>query len=162
MQSIVQRGYFDVNATIISALSALGGALIGGFMSVIASWLAQAREARTQWFTHDRLRREDLYKEFIEAATKCYVDALQHEAAKADIAGLIVLYGKVSRMRILSSAKVVAAAEKVGQKILDTYLEPDKTFFELRQMVHSHEVDLLEEFSDVCREEFETLRAEQF
>ena len=151
-----------MNASIVSALAALAGAAIGGFMSVIASWLAQQREARTQWFTHDRLRREDLYKEFIEEASKCYVDALQHDATKADLPGLVVLYSKVNRMRILSAPKVVASAERVGHKILDTYLEPDRTFLELRDMVHSGTIDILKEFGDACREEFDTLRAAQF
>ena len=151
-----------MNASIISALAALAGAAIGGFMSVIASWLAQQRQARAQWFTHDRLRREDLYKEFIEEASKCYSDALQHDATKPDLPGLVVLYSKINRMRILSSPKVIASAEIVGRKIIDTYLEPERTFLEMRDMVHSGAIDLLKEFGEVSREEFDTLRAEQF
>jgi hypothetical protein len=151
-----------MNASIISALAALAGAAIGGFMSAAASWLAQRREARTQWFTHDRLRREELYREFIEEATKCFIDALQHDAAKADIPGLVVLYSKIDRMRILSSPKVVACAEQVGSKILDTYSGPDRSFQELRDMVNSGSLRLLKDFSELCREEFDTLRARHF
>jgi hypothetical protein len=151
-----------MNASIISALAGLAGAAIGGFMSALASWLAQQREARTQWFTHDRLRREDLYREFIEAASKCYVDALQHDASKPDIPSLVVMYGKIDRMRVLSSPQVVACAERVGRKIINTYLEPDRSFLELREMINNNTLDLMSEFSDVCREEFETLRAQQF
>jgi hypothetical protein len=151
-----------MNASIISALAALAGAAIGGLMSVIAAWLAQQRQARVQWYTHDRLRREDIYKEFIEQASKCYVDALQHDATKPDIGGLVALYSTVNRMRVLSSPQVVASAERVAQRILDTYLEPDKNFLELREMVKSRAIDLLEEFADVSREEFDTLRAKQF
>jgi hypothetical protein len=151
-----------MNTSIISALAALAGAAIGGFMSVIASWLAQQRQARTQWFTHDRLRREDLYKEFIEAASNCFVDALQHNGEKADVPSLVVLYSKIDRMRILSSPKVVACAEEVGRQILDTYLEPDRSFLEMREMVNSNSLHLLRDFGDICREEFETLRATQF
>jgi hypothetical protein len=148
-----------MNASIISALAALAGAAIGGFMSVVASWLAQQRQARTQWVTHDRLRREDLYKEFIEEASKCYVDALQHDATKADVSSLVVLYSKIDRMRILSSPEVVACAEQIGRKILDTYLEPDRSFLELREMVNnSQSLHLLRDFGEVCREEFDTLR----
>ncbi len=151
-----------MDASIVSALAALAGAFIGGLMSVVASWLAQQRQARAQWFTHDRLRREDLYKEFIEAASNCYVDALQHDVTKPDLPGLVVLYSKVNRMRVLSSPQVVASAERVGHKILDTYLEPDRTFLDLREMVHSGTIDILKEFGDACREEFDTLRAAQF
>jgi hypothetical protein len=151
-----------MNPSVISALAALAGAAIGGFMSVIASWLLQQRQARAQWFTHDRLRREDLYKEFIEEASKCYIDALQHDATKPDIGGLVVLYSAVNRMRVLSSPQVIASAERVAHRILDTYLEPDKSFLELREMVNSRAIDLLEEFADVSRKEFETLRAQYF
>jgi hypothetical protein len=151
-----------MNASIISALAGLAGAAIGGSMSAIASWMATQREARTQWFTHDRLRREELYKEFIEEAAKCFIDALQHDATKADIPSLVVLYSKIDRMRILSSSKVVACAEQVVGKILDTYLGPDRSFLELRDMVNNKSLHLLRDFSEVCREEFDTLRAKQF
>jgi hypothetical protein len=61
-------------------------------------------------------------------------DALQHE--KPDIPALVNLYGKIGRMRVLSSPKVLASAEQIGQKITNMYLEPNKTFFELREMIN--------------------------
>jgi len=65
-------------------------------------------------------------------------------------------------MRVLSSPKVLESAEQIERKILDTYLAPNKTFLDLREMINSESVDLLREFSAACREEFESLRAEQF
>ena len=102
------------------------------------------------------LRRQDLYKEFIETAARCYVHALQHE--EADIPGLVDLYAKIDRMRILSSAKVVEIAERFGRKIVETYSEPNKSFIELREMINGNAVNLMREFSIACREELETLR----
>ncbi len=61
-------------------------------------------------------------------------------------------------MRVLSSPSVTASADKVGKKILDTYLEPDKSFPELRELVRGGSFDLLREFSEACREEFAALR----
>jgi hypothetical protein len=46
-------------------------------------------------------------------------------------------------MRVLSSPQVIDSAENVTRKILDTYLEPDKTFFELREMAIDGTIDLL-------------------
>jgi hypothetical protein len=149
-----------MNASALSALAALAGAVIGGLMSVLASWLTQRTQARAQWIVQDKLRRQELYKEFIEEASKCYIDALQHD--KGDIPALVTLYTKIGRMRVLSSPKVIESAEKVGRKILDSYLEPDKTFVELREMVNSKSIDILGEFSEACRQEFESLRALQF
>src|ERR1700686_5161389 len=127
-----------MNPSVISALAALAGATIGGFTSVIASLLTQRYQAHAQWLGQEKLRRQELYKEFIEEASKCYSEALQHD--KADIPALVVLYTKIGRMRILSSLAVVESAEMVGRKIFDTYLEPDRTFLELREMVNSHAI----------------------
>ena len=56
-------------------------------------------------------------------------------------------------MRALSSPKVVESAEQVNQTILDTYLVPNKTFPQLREMINSRSIDLLRDFSEACRVE---------
>jgi hypothetical protein len=65
-------------------------------------------------------------------------------------------------MRVLSSRPVVHSAEHIAKRIMDTYLQPDKSFVELRDMAKSGAIDLLREFSDACRDEFEQMRAQQF
>ena len=145
-----------MDSSIISALAALAGAITGGLTSVLASWLTQHAQARAQWRAQGKLRRQELYKEFIEAASKCYVNALQYD--KADIPALVELYVRVGRMRILSSPKVVENAEFVARRIIDTYLEPNKNFLELREMANSGSIDLLRDFSETCRAEFESRR----
>jgi hypothetical protein len=149
-----------VDASIISALAALTGAAVGGLTSGIANWVNHQSQLRAQWLLHEKSRRQILYRDFIEEASKCYIDALQH--AEADIPGLVGLYAKLSRMRILSSKPVVHCAEAVARKILDTYLEPDKSFVELRQMAIDGTIDMLQGFSDACRDEFEGMRPKQF
>jgi hypothetical protein len=149
-----------VDASIISALAALTGAAVGGLTSGIANWLNHRSQVRAQWVLHEKSRRQILYRDFIEEAAKCYIDALQH--AEADIPGLVGVYAKLRRMRTLSSRPVVHCAEDVARKILDTYLEPDKSFVELRAMAIDGTIDLLRGFSDACHDEFETMRAKQF
>jgi hypothetical protein len=63
----------------------------------------------------------------------------------------------VSQMRVLSSRRVIQAAENIGRKIVDTYAAPKKTFPELREMLHEDAIDPLREFSEACRAEFEAL-----
>lgn len=145
-----------MNPSAISALAALTGAAIGGFTSIIASLLAQRYQARAQWLVQERLRRQELYKAFIEQASKCHVDALQHD--KADIPDLAVLYAIIGRMRIVSSPKVVNCADAAARAILDAYLQPNKSFLELREMVNSGGIDLLNDFTEASRRELETLR----
>src|SRR5215468_3947880 len=106
-----------MDASVISAVAALVGATIGGLTSVLASWLSQRTQVRAQWLEQDVVRRQDLYKEFIEEASKCYVHALQHD--EADIPSLVGVYAKLGRMRILSSPEVLQSAEQVERRIVD-------------------------------------------
>jgi hypothetical protein len=149
-----------VDASIISALAALTGAAVGGLTSGMANWLSQRSQVRVSWILHEKSRRQILYKDFIEDAAKCYIDALQHD--EADIPGLVSLYAKLSAMRAVSSKMVVHRAEEVARKILDTYLEPDKGFIELREMAINGTIDLLRGFSDACHDEFEKMRPLHF
>jgi hypothetical protein len=119
----------------ISAFAALGGALIGGLTSFATSWLTQQTQARQQQLIHKLTRREDLYKDFIEEASKLYADSLVHDTA--DVSQLVRLYAMISMMRALSPATIVENADKVVRMIVNTYLAPNKTFPELRDMVNS-------------------------
>ncbi|MEH2543515.1 hypothetical protein V1283_000160 [Bradyrhizobium sp. AZCC 2262] len=158
--SAVRLGVAPVDVSIISALAALTGAAVGGLTSGMAAWLNHRSQVRVEWALHEKSRRQTLYRDFIEDAAKCYIDALQHD--KADIPGLVSLYAKLSAMRAVSSKKVVQRADDVVRKILDAYLEPDKSFVELREMAIDGTIDLLRGFSEVCRDEFERMRPIQF
>ncbi len=100
---------------------------------------------------HKIERVEELYKNFVEEASRFYADSLVHETA--DVSQLIRLYAMISRMRVLSSPKTVENAERVARMIVDTYLAPNKTFPQLRDMVNRGALDPLRDFSEVCREE---------
>ena len=149
-----------MDASIISALAALTGAAVGGLTSGIANWMNHRSQLRAQWLLHEKSRRQTPYADFIEEASKCYIDALQHD--EADIPGLVGLYAKLSAMRALSSTPVVHCAEDVARKILDTYLEPDRSFVELREMAIDGTIDLLRGFSEACHDEFEGMRPMHF
>ena len=127
--------------------------------SVTANWLNNRLQIRAGWLRHEKSRRQILYRDFIEDATKCYIQALQHD--KPEVPDLVNLYAKLGRMRVLSSKPVVQSAERTARKILDTYLEPDKTFVELRDMANNGTIDVLSEFSATCREELEDMEARQ-
>jgi hypothetical protein len=146
-----------MDASVISALAALLGAGIGGLTSVLASWLNQHTQARAQWLAQDKARRQELYKDFIEEASRSHIDSLQND--KPDLPALIGLYAKISRMRIMSSPDVAESADQIVRAIVDTYLAPNKTFPELRDMLNNGSIDLLRNFSEACRTEFESLQA---
>ena len=145
-----------MDTSVVTALAALAGAAIGSLTSVVASWLAHRAQTKAQRLAQDQLRRQELYKEFIEQASKLYIDALQND--KADVSALMALYAKVSRIRMLSSPRVVDCADQIVKEIIHAYLVPNKTFPELRKMADSGLIDPLHNFSEACRAESKRLR----
>ena len=105
-----------MDASVISALAALSGAAIGGLTSVLASWLTQHTQARAQWLVQDKFRREELYKEFIDDASRAYLNALQHD--KAEMPVLISLYAKIGKMRVLLRRMLSKVPNKSHTKLL--------------------------------------------
>jgi hypothetical protein len=161
--TIAHRHHQDpaaMNSSVIPALAALVGAGIGGLTSVLASWLTQHTQVKAEWLAHDRARRQEVYTAFIEDASKCYVHALQH--SEPDLVTLGSVFAKIARIRVQSSPDVAREADRIGRTIVETYLAPDKRFDEMRDLLVHDSIDILGPFSDACRAEFASLRAQQF
>jgi len=142
----------------ISALAALSGAVIGGVTSFGTSWLSQQTQAKVQARAHKLSQREDLYKKFIKKTSKAYADSLGRQASNVgEVTQLVDLYALVGMMRVISSTPVVENANRVVRLIADSYLAPNKTLGELRQMVDSDSIDALRDFSEACRAELKRL-----
>jgi hypothetical protein len=137
----------------ISAIAALAGSTIGGLTSLAASWLTQHVQFSAQRRASDLSRRQELYKDFIEEASRCYADALVNETG--EIASLVNLYALVSRMRILSSQAVVESADRVVRIVIQEYVAPQKTFRDTLRLLDDDEINPLREFSNACREELQ-------
>ena len=135
----------------LSAFAALAGSTIGGLTSLTASWLTQHVQFSAQQRASDLNRREELYMNFIEEASRWYVDAFEHD--KAEVANLVNLYALVSKMRVLSSPRIVENADRVVRVIIETYLAPNKTFRDVKEILDNEAMDPLREFSNACREE---------
>ena len=138
----------------VTAFAALGGAALGGLTSFATSWTTVHAQMKAERTASSTTRRQELYKHFIEEASRIYGDALIHDSP--DLSGLIGLYALISKLRVLSSPSVIENAVRVAKAISDTYDQPNKTQAELEAMVHSGRVDLLRDFSYACRNEFET------
>ena len=134
-----------------SAFAALAGSTIGGLTSLMASWLTQHVQFRTQLRTSNLTRREQLYEHFIDEASRLYADAYEHNEAEA--AKLVNLYALVSKMRVLSAPRIVETADRVVRVIIETYLAPNKTFRDVEEILDNEAMNPLREFSNACREE---------
>jgi hypothetical protein len=97
-------------------------------------------------------RRDDLYKDFIVAASKAYGDALLN--TEPQIQEILALYAMISRMRLMSLPKTVASAGAVMDTTMTTYFAPNKTIRELHELTKSGVgIDPLQDFSEAAREE---------
>jgi hypothetical protein len=134
-----------------ATLAALLGAMIGGALSVLASWLAQRIQSKSLWLSQETQRRQHLYSQFVEAAACCFGDALLEE--EPDTTRLAQLYGEMGRMRLVSTEPVLREANRVAHKILDTYGDPKRSRKEVRDLLAHDSVDLFSDFGDACRAE---------
>jgi hypothetical protein len=144
-----------MDSAYVSALAALAGSTIGGLTSLAASWLSQSVQIRATRYQDDLHRRQDLYKAFIEEASKLYADAWQNN--EPQVSDLVQLYVLISRMRVLSSTPIVEAADAVGQRILQLYRSPNRNLLEIDQLLEDESVNPLHDFSRACRAEFRPL-----
>jgi len=144
-----------MNTAYFSAFAALAGSVIGGLTTFAAAWVTQRQQANVQWLLQEKTRRQELYQQFIEEASKVYVDALMHD--QAAIPPLVSLYASVNKMRVVSrvvsTPEVTERADKLVRMIVEAYFSPNKTLPELRAMMKSGALDFLRDFSEACREE---------
>ena len=141
----------------ISAFAALARSVIGGFTSLATSWFTQRSQLGAQRSARNLERRETLYKDFINEASRLYADAFGHEGT--DLSNLVKLFAMVSQMRIVSSPTIIEHADKVVHLVISTYLAPNKTFDELQSTLDSPLVDPVKHFSEACREELQQMGA---
>ena len=127
----------------------------------MTSWISQRAQARTAQLANEISRRQDLYREFISAASKTYGDALV--SSEPQLADLVALYSMISRMRVLSESRTVACADKIMRTIIDTYLSPNRSVRELTDLIKvgAEGIDPLREFSEAARDEVRMYMAVQ-
>lgn len=133
-----------------SAIAALAGSTIGALASFATTWLTQHSQERAQRFAQAMTRREHLYREFIEEASKLFTDALTHQLEEPS--KFVHLYALVGNLRLCASANVIVKAQEVMRQIVETYNLPNMDFRSLEDR-REHETDVLRAFSEACRED---------
>jgi hypothetical protein len=110
-----------MNGAYLSAIAALAGSGIGAVASFATTWLTQDAQSRAQRLAQAMTRRERLYGEFIEEASRLFTDAITHQLD--DPSKFVRLYALVGRLRLCAPANVIAKAEEVMQQ---TYRLPNR------------------------------------
>jgi hypothetical protein len=137
-----------LNPAYVSAFAALGGAIIGGLTSFATSWFTQQAQLRSAGREARTAKLEALFA----LAAGLYVDALTHQAE--ELSKMAPLYALGSRMRLMSSRAVTDAALRIDDNILETYMAPNRSLHEARELVREGDIKtLLIAFSEACRED---------
>ena len=148
-----------IDAAILSPVSALLGALIGGGASLSAAIYTQRYQNRLQRIAGEVTKREAVYADFVMSASNLLLDAFIHDefSPNGDEQRLI---GLVNRMRLFAPTSVVSGAEAVLRAIVEIALKPS---IELRQLAKealskSPVPDPLLAFSEICRADLDSVR----
>jgi hypothetical protein len=146
-------------AAILSQVSGLLGALIGGGASLAVAVYNQRAVERLQRVADEIAKRETVYADFLESASTLLLTAFTRDdiVAGRDEQHLL---GLTNRMRLFASPVVVAGAEAVLKAIVEVMLKPS---VELRQLARealskSPEPDPFLQFSLTCRADLDHVR----
>ena len=145
-----------MDTALVSAMSAVLGALVGGSASVATTWMAQKTMSRRELAREELRKREALYGEFIGECAKLFMDAFTHNLEKPE--SLLPVFALINRVRLCASREVLAEAERVLTRLTDQYFAKNLTVEDLRQLAHTEQADPLRDFGEACRAELKSLR----
>jgi hypothetical protein len=141
----------SMNSTVITAIAAACGSLVGAAATIITTWITQ-RTQRVHAEREAKLRgREALYGEFITEASRLTIDALSHSLEKPDT--FVKLYGILGRIRLVAADPVLDAAEACTRQLVDLYAKPNMTIEQIRVAFERDRLDPIRDFSVACRKE---------
>src|SRR5260370_37346131 len=100
-----------MNVASVSALSALAGSVVGGLTTGVTTWLGLRAQAGAGHLAREMSRRDDLYKDFIVAASRAYGEAML--SYEPQVQKLVALYAMISRVWVVSLRLTVACAAHV-------------------------------------------------
>jgi hypothetical protein len=147
-----------MNVEYISAFAALGGSIVGGLITGTANWFAQVIQVRAGQRAREVTHREDLFRDFIVAASKAYGQAMVSD--QPQIQDIVGMYGMINRMQVLCSPPTIADAQRVMQTTIETYFQPNKTFPDILALMKSGKwTGPLSDFAEAARTELRSLEA---
>ena len=147
-----------IDPALLSPVSALLGAVVGGGASLLGAVYTQRSRDRVQRVGSEIAKRETVYADFVMSASNLLLNAYTHDEISlgADVQRLI---GLINRMRLFAPTDVVSGAEAVLRAIVEISLKPS---VELRQLAKealskSLDPDPLLTFSSICRTDLDNV-----
>ena len=142
--------------SLISAMAAVLGSLVGGSATIATAWITQRTSTKRELIRQELRKREALYGEFISECSKLAIDALAHGIEQPE--KMWSAYALLNRIRLLASEAVLAEAEAVLTRIAEQYFSPNVSLDQFRAIALSRPADPLEAFGEVCRAELKAMR----
>src|SRR5579884_1891527 len=148
-----------IDPTLVSPVSALLGAVIGGVASLLGAVYSQRHQDRVQRVGSEVAKRESVYAEFVMSASNLMLSAYTRD--DIELSGEEQrMIGLINRMRLFAPSSVVNGAEAVLRAIVEVLLKPS---VELRQLAKEAlskrlEPDPLLAFSEICRADLDRVR----
>ena len=147
-----------MDTTIVTAMAAVLGSLVGSSTTVATAWITQKAINRRELIRAEIDKREMLYGEFIDECSKLIIDAHAHTLERPET--LLTAYALLNRIRLSASDKVLAEAEHILKRITEQYFSPNLSLEDIRALVRSEGPDPLKPFGEVCRAELKSIRAD--
>ena len=147
-----------VDPTLLSPVSALLGALIGGGASIVAAIYTQRTQNRLQRVASEVAKREAIYADFVTSASNLILNAYTHDDITLDGEQQRII-GLINRMRLYAATDVIKGAEEVLKAIVEISLKPSVELRRLAQdaLSKSLDPDPLLTFSVICRKDLDTV-----
>lgn len=138
-----------MNSTYLSVFAALSGSLIGALGGIVTTWITLNGQERARRFAETMSRKQNLYGEYIDEASKLLGDGLTHKLGPEDLPKLVRLYALTSKLRLFAPADVTSMADDVMQRIIETYQNQVEDVQTLAR--EPRDLDILRQFSEACR-----------
>ena len=147
-----------IDPTLLSLVSALLGALIGGGASIVAAIYTQCTQNRLQRVASEVAKREAIYADFVTSASNLILNAYTHDDITLDGEQQRII-GLINRMRLFAATDVLKGAEEVLKAIVEISLKPSVELRRLAQdaLSKSLDPDPLLTFSVICRADLDNV-----
>jgi hypothetical protein len=147
----LDTGHGIMDSTIVTAIAAACGSLVGAAATIVTTWITQRTQATHAEREQKLHNREALYGEFITEASRLTMDGLSHSLEKPET--FVILYGILGRIRLVATEPVLGAAEACCRQIVDLYAKPNMTVEQIRVAFECDRLDPMRDFSVVCKSE---------
>ena len=146
-----------IDPALLSPVSVLLGALVGGGASLLGTIYSQRSQGRIQRVASETAKRETVYADFVMSASSLLLNAYTRDeiSLSGDEQRLI---GLINRMRLFAPPDVVEGAEAALTSIIEVMLKPSIELRQLAKQALSNSVeDPLLAFSSICRADLDNV-----